>query len=136
MAAVLSSLYDRFLRKELTQERVAVIIWDSSVHGWGALVRLWANHDGLLVVVTFGPTDSVEAQVHQEALGASLALAAASKEFNLHNSVVIFRNDAVGALSALQKGCLSSVILQGLAARLALLCAALRAQPLFLHASG
>lgn len=131
-----SSLYGRFLRKELTQERVAVIIWDSSVHGWGALVRWWANHDGLLVVGTFGPNDPVEAQVHREALGACLALAAASKEFDLHNSVVLFRNDAVGALSALQKGCLSSVTLQGLAARLALLCADLRAQPLFLHAPG
>gem|GEM_PF-2417476 len=131
-----SSLYGRFLRKELRQERVAVIIWDSSVHGWGALVRWWANHDGLLVVGTFGPNDSVEAQVHREALGASLALAAASKESDLHNSIVIFRNDAVGALSALQKGCLSSVILQGLAARLAILCADLRAQPLFLHAPG
>ena len=78
----------------------------------------------------------MDAQVHREALGASLALAAASKDFDLHNSIVLFRHDAVRALSAWQKGCLSSVTLQGLAARLALLCADLRAQPLLLNAPG
>jgi hypothetical protein len=96
----------------------------------------WANQDGLLVVGAFGSNDFVEAQVQQEALGASLALDAASKEFDLYNTLVFFGNDAIGALSALQAGCLSSLILQGLAARFALLRAELRAQPFFLQAHG
>ena len=36
-----SSLYGRFLHKELTRERVAVIIWVGSVHGCGALLLWW-----------------------------------------------------------------------------------------------
>jgi len=33
-----SSLYGRFLRRELTDERVTVVIWDSSVSGWGSII--------------------------------------------------------------------------------------------------
>lgn len=130
-----SSLYGRFLRGELAGMRLVVIIWDSSVHGWGAIIRWWDNFEGELVVGTFGPDDDVSAQVHREARGGCLALEAAATTLDLHGAVVIFRNDAVGALAALRKGS-SAPALQESAARLNLLCAELRVEPYFLHAPG
>lgn len=130
-----SSLYGRFLRRELAGMRLAVIIWDSSVHGWGAIIRWWDNFEGVLVVGTFGPDDDLSAQVHREARGGCLALEAAATTLDLHGAVVILRNDAVGALAALRKGS-SAPALEASSARLNLLCAELRVEPLFLHAPG
>ena len=131
-----SSLYGRFLRRELVDERVIVIIWDSSVSGWGAFVRWWGDFEGKLVACTWGPGEADVAQVHREARGGVRALAAAAQLVNLHGSVVILRNDAVGALSAFRKGCGSSLTLQEAATQFNLQCAALGCEPLFLHAPG
>ena len=131
-----SSLYGRFLRRELVDERVIVIIWDSSVYGWGAFVRWWGDYEGKLVACTWGPGEADVAQVHREARGGVRALAAAAQLVDLHGSVVLLRNDAVGALSAFRKGCGSSLMLQEAAKQLNLQCAALSCEPLFLHAPG
>lgn len=132
-----SSLYGRFLRRELAaNQRVFVIIWDSSRFGWGAIIRWWDNYDGELVVSTWDSTESEDAQVHREAKGGVRALQAASRLVDLRGSVGIFRNDAVGALAAFRKGCTSSVALQDSATHFSLLCADLGLEPLFLHAPG
>jgi len=44
--SVPSSLYGQFLRHELLGIRLVIITWDSSVHGWAALICWWANYEG------------------------------------------------------------------------------------------
>jgi hypothetical protein len=132
-----SSLYGRFLKRDLSGLRVVVIIWDSSAYGWGAYLRWWDNFEGKRIVGTFGSSAQSDIQVHREAQGGHLALDAASKELDLSEAIVIFRNDAVGALSALRKGSFSSSSLQECATRFNQLSAHLRlAETLFLHAPG
>ncbi len=131
-----SSLYGRFLRRELTDERVTVVIWDSSVSGWGSIIRWWGDFEGKLVVSTWGPGEAEDAQVRREARGGVRALEAAAQLVDLHGSVVILRNDAVGALSTFRRCCGSSSALQEFATQLNLRCAALGCEPLFLHAPG
>lgn len=132
-----SSLYGRFLKRDLSGLRVVVIIWDSSAYGWGAYIRWWDNFKGKMIVGTFDSTASSDIQVHREAQGGYLALDAASKELDLSEAIVVFRNDAVGALSALRKGSFSSRVLQECATRFNQLSAHLRlAETLFLHAPG
>jgi hypothetical protein len=75
-------------------------------------------------------------QVRREALGGTLAFDAASRELDLADAWVVMRNDAVGALAALRKGCSSSTFLQQCAMRLAMLHRTARCHPLFLHAPG
>jgi len=131
-----SSVYGKFLRRELAGERVSAIIWDSSAFGWGAVVRWWDNFDGKLVVCTWDPGEAEDAQVHREAKGGVRALEAAAKLVDLRGSICIFRNDAVGALSAFRKGCGSSSILQESATQFSLQCATFGLEPLLLHAPG
>ena len=131
-----SSLYGRFLRGELADTRVFVIVWDSSKFGWGAVVRWWDNHQGELVVCTWDPVEAEDAQVHREAKGGVRALAAALRRVDLRHSVGIFRNDSVGSLSALRKGSWSSPVLQECAASFNQLCSDSDVEPLFLHAPG
>ncbi len=40
-----SSLHDAFLGGHTGDSRVVIITWDSSVHGWGMVLRWWANPD-------------------------------------------------------------------------------------------
>jgi hypothetical protein len=56
-------------------------------------------------------------QVRRVTLGCVLALEAASRAVDLSEAVVILRNDAIGALSALRKGSFSSTFLQQCAMR-------------------
>ncbi len=51
-------------------------------------------------------------QVRHETLSGVLAFEAASRELVLSDAWIVKRNDAVGALSALRKGCSSSTFLQ------------------------
>lgn len=134
--SVPSSLYGRLLRGELTGVRVFAIVWDSSKLGWGAVLRWQHNLQGELIVCTWDPGEAEDAQVQREAKGGVRALAAALKIADLRNSVGIFRNDSVGSLSALRKGCSSSPALQECATTFNQLCADFCVEPLFLHAPG
>jgi hypothetical protein len=131
-----SSLYDAFLGGHTGDSRVVIITWDSSVHGWGMVLRWWANPDGKVIVGSLPDSDDMQHQVRREALGGTLAFDAASRELDLADAWVVMRNDAVGALAALRKGCSSSTFLQQCAMRLAMLHRTARCHPLFLHAPG
>ncbi len=50
-------------------------------------------------------------QVRRKTLGGFLAFKAASRELVLSDAWIVMRNDAVGALSTLLKGCSSSTFL-------------------------
>ena len=117
---------------------MVVVIWDASKHGYGAVVRTHKDRcgPGTLVVGTFERGLDVSEQVYREAIGGCLALEAAARVVDLHNSIVLLRNDASSALSALRKGSSSSPTLQDCATRMALLCSNLHADPYFLHAPG
>jgi hypothetical protein len=47
---VASSLYDAFLSCSTGDAQVVILSWDSSVHGWGAVLRWWACQDGKVIV--------------------------------------------------------------------------------------
>ena len=133
---VASSLYGAFLRGDVAGLFVVVVTWDSSRAGMGCVVRTSDDPGGRLVVSTFGPEDSYHDQVHLEAAGGCMALAAASRIYNLRGATVILRNDATGALSAFRRGSFHSSVLQALAVRMTTLCADLQICPFFLHAPG
>jgi hypothetical protein len=105
---VASSLYDAFLSGSTGDARVVIFSWDSSVHGWGAVLRWWACPDGKVIVGSLPDSDDMQHQVRREALGGILAFDAATREVDLTEAWIVMRNDAVGALSALRKGCTSS----------------------------
>jgi hypothetical protein len=78
-------------------------------------------------------------QVLREALGGVLAFDAETREIDLTKAWIVMSNDAVGALSALRKGCASSTFLQQCAMRLARLQREVRCHErhaLFLHTPG
>jgi hypothetical protein len=100
------------------------------------VLRWWANPDGKVIVGSLPDSDDMQHQVRREALGGTLAFDAASRELDMTDAWVVMRNDAVGALAALRKGCSSSTFLQLCAMRLAMLHRTARCHPLFLHAPG
>ena len=128
---VASSLFDSFMAGHTGDARVVIITWDSSVHGWGLVLRWWANPAGNVIVGSLPDSDDMQHQVRREALGGVLAFAAAAKEIDLSDAWVIMRNDAVGALSALRKGCASSTFLQQCSMRLSMLHREARCHPLY-----
>jgi hypothetical protein len=75
-------------------------------------------------------------QIRREALGGVLAFEAAARELDLADAWVVMRNDAVGALAALRKGCSASTFLQQGSMSLAMHLHKARCHPLFLHAPG
>jgi hypothetical protein len=131
-----SSLYDAFIAGRTGDARVVTITWDSSVHGWGAVVRWWDNLVGKVIVGSLPASEDMQHQVRRETLGGILALEAASRELVLSDAWIIMRNDAVGALAALRKGCSSSSFLQQCSMRFARLQHAARCNTLYLHAPG
>lgn len=131
-----SSLYGALLRGEAEGTHVAAISWDSSYLGIGAVIKTPEDLDGTVIVDSDDSIRDCDAQVHREALGGPWALEAASRVRDLSGAVVIFRNDSTGALAALRKGSPTSSVLQASASRLAVLCAKLDIEPLFLHAPG
>lgn len=131
-----SSLYAAFLRGDALGIRLRVIDFDASQIGWGFGIR--SPEDATIKIHPNSwprGTDS-SVQVHNEGAAAPLALAAAELMVSMQDSVVIFRNDSLVALSALRKGCTSSPALQSSAMSLSRSCARLNADPLFLHVPG
>ena len=134
--AVPSSLHAAFLAGETGLAHIVVITWDASLHGWGMVLRWWANRDGKVIIGTLPDSEDMRHQVRREALAGVLALEAAALEVDLSDAVVILRNDATGALSAFRKGSFSSTFLQQCAMRSCLLQRRVRCQTLLLHAPG
>jgi hypothetical protein len=52
---------------------VVTISWDSSVHGWGAVVRWWDNLDGKVIAGSLPDSEDMQHQVRRETLGGVLA---------------------------------------------------------------
>ena len=123
---------------DLKRAKVFAVIWDSSPFGYGTVIRCHSDRDGpgTLVVGTFDDRFDVSEQVYREAVGGYLAVEAAARLFDLHDSVLILRNDSSSALAALRKGSSASSTLQACASRLAITCSDLCAAPYFLHAPG
>jgi hypothetical protein len=69
-----STLHAAFLAGETGSARIAVITWDSSLHGRGAVLRWWDNRTGTVIIVTLPDSDDMQHQVRREALGGILAL--------------------------------------------------------------
>ena len=133
---VASTLHAAFLAGETGDARIAVITWDASLHGWGVSLRLWANRDGKVIIGSLPESDDMRHQVRRETLAGTLALEAAAREVDLADAWVIYRNDAVGALTALRKGSFSSTFLQQCAMRSCRLQHRIRCHALYLHAPG
>jgi hypothetical protein len=131
-----STLYAAFLANEIGQASIAVLTWDASLHGWGLLLRWWDRKDGKVIIGSLPDSDDMMHQVRSETLAGVLSLEAAAREVDLHDATVIFRYEAVGALSALRKGSFSSTILQACAMHSCHLQRRVRCNPLYLHAPG
>jgi hypothetical protein len=131
-----STLYAAFLANETGQARIVSLTWDASLHGWGLLLRWWDNKDGKVIIGSLPDSNDMMHQVRREALAGVLSLEAAAREIDLLDATIIFRNDAVGALSALRKGSFSSTFLQVCAMRACHLQRRVRCNPLYLHAPG
>ena len=131
-----STLYAAFLAGETGSARIVTVTWDASLHGWGMVLRWWANRDGKVIVGTLPDSDDMRHQVRRETLAGVLSIEAASREVDLRDAVVILRNDAVGALSALRKGSFKSTFLQQCAMRTCRLEHSLGCNTLHLHAPG
>ena len=80
-------------------------------------LRWWANCEGKVIIGTLPDSEDMKHQVRREAWAGVLALEAAALELDLSKAIVILRNDAVGALTALRKGSFSSTFLQQCAMR-------------------
>ena len=111
---IASTLHAAFLAGETGSAHIAVITWDASLHGWGMVLRWWANRDGKTIVGSLPDSPDMTHQVRREAQAGVFALEAAATELDLSRANVIMRNDALGALSALRlrKGSFSSTFLQ------------------------
>jgi hypothetical protein len=133
---VASSLYTAFMAGETGDSRIAVITWDASVHGWGLVLRWWANRTGKVIVGTLPSSADMLHQVQRETLFGVLSLEAAALEVDLSGAVVTLRNDAICALTALRKGSFASVFLQQCAMRACCLERRFGCETLHLHAPG
>jgi hypothetical protein len=133
-----SSVYRLFLEGGADTLRVATVVWDASPEGWGAVIRSNASEPGVLVIGTFDTdaTTDMQYQVRRETRAGVLAFRAALSRFNLHGWTVVLRNDAVGALSALGRGCAHSEYLQDQAIEFVTLAREHAVNPMFLHAPG
>ncbi len=117
MPFVPSTLHAAFLAGETGPARIVVITWDASLHCWGMSLCWSANREGKVIVGSLPDTEDMSHQVRRETLAGTLTLEAAALEVDLADAWVIMRNDAVGALTALRKGCFSSTFLQQCAMR-------------------
>ena len=131
-----STLYAAFLAGETGPARIVVITWDASVHGWGMVLRWWDNRDGKIVVGSLPDSPDMQHQIRREMRAGCLAFEAAERLLDLREATVIFRNDALVALSAMRKGSFSSTFLQSWAMWLARRQHAVRCFPLHLNAPG
>ena len=133
---VASTLHAAFMAGETGLAHIVVVTWDASLHGWGMVLRWWANRDGKTIVGTLPDSPDMQHQIRREAQAGVFALEAASAELDLTEAVVIMRNDALGALSALRKGSFSSTFLQQCAMSSCRLERRVGCETLHLHAPG
>jgi hypothetical protein len=134
---VASSLYAALCRGDTAGARVRAITFDGSVGaGWGAALQTSEDPQMVISSHTYPPGTDSSVQVHNEGRAGAGALEAFDLLVDLSDSVIIFRNDCVGALTALELGCTTSAILQDAAMRVARCCARHNATCLFLHVPG
>jgi hypothetical protein len=133
---VSSSLHAAFLAGETGPAHIAVITWDASLHGWGMVLRWWDNRQGVVIIGSLPDTEDMMHQVRRETYAGAQAYEAAARVLNLRGATVILRNDAIGALTSLRKGCYSSTFLQQCAMTVCRLQRHLRCDTLYLHAPG
>jgi hypothetical protein len=131
-----STLYATFLAGETGPDRVVTITWDASLHGWRMVLRWWDNRAGKVIIGSLSDTEGMRHQVRRETLAGTHALSAAALEVDLSDAVVVLRNDAVGALTALRKGSFASTFLQQCAMRACRLQRLIGCSTLYLHAPG
>ncbi len=128
-----SSLHAAFLAGEKGSAHVAVITWDASLHAWGMVLRWWNNKKGVVIIGTLPDTEDMKHQVRREAYAGVQAYEAAARVLNAN---VILRNDAIGALTSLRKGCFSSTFLQQCVMTMCHLQRHIRSNTIYLHAPG
>ena len=133
---IASTLHAAFLAGETGSAHIVVVTWDASLHGWGMVLRWWANRDGKTIVGTLPDSPDMEHQIRRETQAGVYALEAAAAELDLSEALVIMRNDALGALSALRKGSFSSTFLQQCAMQACRLERRVGCETLHLHAPG
>jgi hypothetical protein len=68
------------------------------------MTRSVKDRDGKVIIGSPPDSDDMMHQVRRKTLAGVLFLEAVAREVDLHDATVIFRNDAVGALSTLRKG--------------------------------
>ena len=103
--------------------------WERDASGQWALRRM-------LLVGTWPHGSDVEHQPHREILGACLATECAAQHVDLRGGMILFRNDAEAAISALTKGSFASPVMQRSAVRLNRLLFRLDVLPRFWHVPG
>jgi hypothetical protein len=130
---VSSALYAAFLAGESGSARVVTITWDASLHGWGMVLRWWETQ---VIFGSLPDNEDMRNQVWRETPVRTLALEAAALEIDLSDTVVVLRNDAAGALTALQKGSFASLFLKQCAMRAWRLQRSIGFNTLYLHAPG
>ena len=81
------------------------------------VLRWWANREGKVIIGILPDSEDRKHQVRREAWAGVLALEAAALELDLSEAIVVLRNDAVGARTALRKGSFSSTFLKQCAMR-------------------
>jgi hypothetical protein len=100
------------------------------------VLRWWDNRVGKVIIGSLPDSKDMLHQVRRETLAGTLALEAAALEIDLSDAVVVLRNDAVGALTALRKGSFASTFLQKCAMRTCRLQRRIGCNALYLHAPG
>ena len=120
-----------------------VLTWDAGPQGYAALL-IWWERDAAgrwilsrrLFVGTWPPGSDVEHQPHREILAACLATECAAQHVDLRGSLILYRNDADAAISALSKGSFASPVMQRSAVRLNRFLFRLDVLPRFWHVPG
>jgi len=138
-----STLYARFQRGRFLGKRFFVLTWDAGPMGYAALLTWWERDASgqwalrrMLLVGTWPHGSDVEHQPHREILGACLATECAAQHVDLRGGMILFRNDAEAAISALTKGSFASPVMQRSAVRLNRLLFRLDVLPRFWHVPG
>jgi hypothetical protein len=120
-----------------------VLTWDAGPQGYAALL-IWWERDAAwrwilsrrLFVGTWPPGSEAEHQPHREILAARLATECAEQQVDLRGSLILYRNYADAAISAMSKGGFASPVMQRSAVQLNRFLFRLDVLPRFWHVPG
>jgi hypothetical protein len=85
-----SNLLVASLAGETGSARIAVITWDASLHGWGMVLRWWANITSKVVVGTLPDSGEMRHQARREPLTGVLAPEQAQLDSNVAGEPATF----------------------------------------------